>query len=74
MQDEADILAVFKRLSTAAKVISKVAELAHDDHLGYITTCPSNMSTGMRASVHIKLPKLQKTRKKFESITAKYYV
>jgi len=30
----------------------------HNDHLGYILTCPSNLGTGLRAGVHIKLPKL----------------
>lgn len=27
-------------------------------HLGYILTCPSNLGTGLRAGVHIKIPKL----------------
>eukprot|EP00745_Piridium_sociabile_P005001 TRINITY_DN130317_c0_g1_i1.p1 TRINITY_DN130317_c0_g1~~TRINITY_DN130317_c0_g1_i1.p1 ORF type:complete len:104 (-),score=3.33 TRINITY_DN130317_c0_g1_i1:222-533(-) len=25
---------------------------------GYVTSCPTNLGTGMRASVHVKLPKL----------------
>merc|ERR1719390_620989 len=25
---------------------------------GYVTSCPTNLGTGMRASVHIKVPKL----------------
>ena len=56
MQKGADILAVFTRLSTAAAEIEKVAKFAHDNHLGYITSCPTNLGTAMRASVHIKLP------------------
>jgi creatine kinase/arginine kinase len=35
-----------------------VAKFANDDHLGYITSCPTNLGTALRASVHIKLPKL----------------
>ena len=31
-----------------------------NQHLGNITTCPSNLGTGLRASVHIKLPHLGK--------------
>ena len=27
-----------------------------DDRLGYIHSCPTNLGTGMRASVHISLP------------------
>lgn len=30
----------------------------HNDHLGYVLTCPSNLGTGLRGGVHVKLPKL----------------
>ncbi len=33
-------------------------EFQWNEHLGYITTCPSNLGSGMRASVHVKLPQL----------------
>ena len=58
MQPGADIGAVFTRLSQAATKIESVARFAHDEHLGYITSCPTNLGTALRASVHIKLPKL----------------
>lgn len=74
MQKGADILAVFTRLSTAAAEIEKVAKFAHDDHLGYITSCPTNLGTALRASVHIKLPLLGKDKKRFNEIADKYYV
>ena len=74
MQKGADILSVFTRLSKAAGEIEKVAKFAHDDHLGYITSCPTNLGTALRASVHIKLPKLMKNKAKFEEIAAQYYV
>lgn len=35
-------------------------EYQHSDELGYILTCPSNIGTGIRAGVHVKLPNLQK--------------
>ena len=75
MQPGADILAVFTRLSKAATEIEKVAKFAHDDHLGYITSCPTNLGTALRASVHIKLPNLStKNKKLFNEIADKYYV
>lgn len=74
MQKGADILAVFTRLSTAAAEIEKVAKFAHDDHLGYITSCPTNLGTALRASVHIKLPLLGKDKTAFNAIADKYYV
>jgi arginine kinase len=67
-------LAVFSRLSLAASEIEKVAKFAHDDHLGYITSCPTNLGTALRASVHIKLPYLSKDKVKFDEIADKYYV
>jgi len=74
MQPGADIAAVFDRLSRAAGTIEQVAEFAHNDHLGYITSCPTNLGTALRASVHIKLPKLSKQWDKFEAIANDYYV
>ena len=74
MQKGADILAVFKRLSVAAGEIEKVAAFAHDDHLGYITSCPTNLGTALRASVHIKLPLLGKNKERFNKIADEYYV
>lgn len=29
-----------------------------NEHLGFVLTCPSNLGTGLRAGVHVKLPKL----------------
>ena len=74
MQPGADIHAVFDRLSRAAAHIEKVAKFAHDSHLGYITSCPTNLGTGLRASVHIKLPKLGNKKEEFEAIANKYHV
>jgi arginine kinase len=68
MQPGADILAVFTRLSTAAQLIEKEAKFAHDEHLGYITSCPTNLGTALRASVHIKLPFLSKSKDEFNKI------
>jgi len=33
-------------------------DFAKDDQYGYVTSCPTNLGTGMRASVHVKLPNL----------------
>jgi len=76
MQKGADLLAVFTRLSIAAGEIEKVAKFAHDDHLGYITSCPTNCGTALRASVHICLPNLGKkeNKERFDAIANKYYV
>jgi hypothetical protein len=74
MQPGADILAVFTRLSIAATEIEKKAKFAHDEHLGYITSCPTNLGTALRASVHIKLPLLSKDKVQFNKIADQFDV
>jgi len=74
MQKGSNIRQVFERLSRASTEIEKVAKFAHDDHLGYVTSCPTNLGTGLRASVHIKLPKLGVQKREMEAIASKYYV
>jgi arginine kinase len=74
MQQGSGIKEVFQRLSTAATEIEKIAKFSHDEHLGYITSCPTNLGTALRASVHIKLPKLSKNKDQFNEIAAKYHV
>lgn len=74
MEKGADIKGVFDRLCRAAAAIEKVAKFAHDDHLGYITSCPTNLGTALRGSVHIKLPKLCKQTDQFNAIADKFHV
>ena len=74
MQAGSNIGQVFTRLSDAANRIEAKAKFANDEHFGYVSTCPTNMGTGLRASVHINLPKLMKNKEKFNEIADKYYV
>ena len=52
--------AVFDRLREALDVIEKIDGLnfARSPDYGWVTSCPTNLGTGMRASVHIPLPAL----------------
>ena len=74
MQKGAGIVEVFDRLCRAASHIQTVCDFARDDHLGYITSCPTNLGTALRASVHIKLPKLAKEKSKFNEIANRFHV
>jgi len=74
MQPGAGIKEVFDRLCRAAAHIETVCKFAHDAHLGFITSCPTNLGTALRASVHIKLPKLMKNKEQFNAIAEKYFV
>ena len=42
--------------------LSKKLNFAFSQKLGYLTQCPTNLGTGMRASVMLHLPALQKSR------------
>merc|ERR1711990_181636 len=74
MQQGSNIGQVFARLADAANKIEEKAKFANDEHFGYVSTCPTNMGTGLRASVHINLPKLMKNPELMQSIADKYYV
>ncbi|WP_321777613.1 phosphagen kinase [Sulfurimonas sp.] len=74
MQQGGNIKEVFVRLVTAIDALSEKFEFAYNDHLGYITSCPTNLGTAMRASVHIKLPNLGDKMDEFKTIADKYHV
>lgn len=65
MQKGGDMGAVFKRFCTGINEVERVVksagyEYCWSQHLGYILACPSNLGTGIRAGVHIKIPNLSK--------------
>ena len=74
MQKGGDIKEVFTRLITAVSQLEKTMKFSFSKHLGYITSCPTNLGTAMRASVHIKLPKLAQDMVRYKEITDKYYL
>ena len=39
----------------------------HNDHLGWILTCPSNLGTGLRAGAMVKVPHVS-SRKDFKAL------
>jgi len=51
---------VFDRLKGALDTVESIPGLkfAHSEQYGYVTSCPTNLGTGMRASVHMKCPNL----------------
>ena len=72
MERGGNMKAVFRRFCDGlTRFESKMKEAGHvfmwNDHLGFILTCPSNLGTGIRAGVHVKLPCLSKERR-FEEI------
>jgi len=62
MQEGSDVKAVFDRLSRGIKAVEESIfktcqkKFMFDESYGYIHSCPTNLGTGMRASVHVTLP------------------
>jgi len=61
MQKGDDIQSTFGRFIRLCDEVQKVLkadgqDFMHNDHLGYILTCPSNLGTGLRAGAMVKIP------------------
>jgi len=75
MEKGDNVHAIFQRFATACSTVQKVLkeegyDFMHNDHLGYILTCPSNLGTGLRAGTMAQLP-LVSARKDFRQICSK---
>merc|ERR1712134_117448 len=73
MQKGGDIKGVFRRFCEGlTKIETLMKERGHsymwNEHLGYVLTCPSNLGTGLRAGVHVKLPAMAKDEKKLDKV------
>ena len=72
MEDGGNIPSVFTRfceLSHAIKLSAEAngAKLMWDEKLGFLGTCPSNLGTGLRASVMVRLPEFNKLMESSDS-------
>merc|ERR1712002_661425 len=62
MQQGTDVQGVFSRLCRGIKAVEDCIKAESgktfmlDEKYGYIHSCPTNLGTGMRASVHVSLP------------------
>jgi len=72
MEKGGNMRKVFTRFCEGLRMVednikAKGWEFMWNDHLGFVLTCPSNLGTGLRAGVHVKLPLLSKDSR-FSSI------
>ena len=54
-----DYFKAYERISAVDEGLGSLFDFAFDEKLGYLTACPSNLGTGMRASVMMFLPGLE---------------
>lgn len=72
MQPGGDLGAVYQRLVTGVDLITEQCAFSRHERLGWLTFCPTNLGTTIRASVHIRVPKLAATDGKLEEVAGKY--
>ena len=75
MEKGDNIRAIFTRFAEATTTIQNNLQKAgydfmHNDHLGFILSCPSNLGTGLRAGAMVKIP-LFSAREDFKDICGK---
>ncbi len=57
-----DLKRAYERISGIDDVISDSIPFAYDAELGYLTACPTNLGTGLRASVMLFLPAISRRK------------
>merc|ERR1711865_72063 len=75
MEKGDNVRAIFQRFADSTEAIKKVlvaagSDFMHNEHLGYILTCPSNLGTGLRAGAMVKVPKFS-ARSDFKDVLKK---
>uniref|UniRef100_A0AC34FTT1 Arginine kinase n=1 Tax=Panagrolaimus sp. ES5 TaxID=591445 RepID=A0AC34FTT1_9BILA len=62
MEQGSDVGNVLDRLIRGVKTIESSFSFSRDPHLGFLTFCPANLGSTIRASVQIKLPRISGLR------------
>ena len=74
MEKGGNLSSVYARLVKAVTEVGKKLEFSPHRRLGFLTFCPSNLGTTIRASVHARLPKLSEDYARFEEIANMYHL
>ncbi|PIR69364.1 MAG: arginine kinase [Candidatus Niyogibacteria bacterium CG10_big_fil_rev_8_21_14_0_10_46_36] len=70
MEQGGNLHSVYNRLVRAFTALEKKLDFAYSERYGFLSSCPTNLGTAMRASVHIKLAGLEKSGKLKEACDA----
>jgi len=74
MEMSSDLTSVFKRLGRAISELNSQLDFAHSDTHGFLTSCPTNIGTTMRAGVHIRLEKLEQKKDILEALAKQHHL
>ncbi|KAM8710844.1 hypothetical protein ACLKA7_017470 [Drosophila subpalustris] len=74
MEQGGNLGRVYERMIIGVESLAHQMQFNHDKRLGYLTFCPTNLGTSIRASVHIKLPSIFNDRSTLEEVAGKYHL
>ncbi|XP_068214749.1 arginine kinase 1-like [Palaemon carinicauda] len=72
MQEGGNIGEVYERFVRAVTILGERLPFSSSERLGFLSFCPTNLGTAIRASVHIRLPLLGEDRQTLEETAAKF--
>jgi arginine kinase len=72
MQQGGDLGTIYRRMVAGVTEIEQNLPFSHSARFGFLTFCPTNLGTTIRASVHIKLPKLAADKALLDETAARY--
>jgi creatine kinase/arginine kinase len=74
LEKTSDLSAAFHRLGRTLRVLETRLDFAWDKTYGYLTSCPTNLGTAMRAGVHIRLEKLDRKKESLNRLAREYHL
>jgi len=72
MQEGGSLKTVYARMIKGLQYLTSKLDFNRSDRLGFLTFCPTNLGTTIRASVHIMLPKLAAKKEKLDEVAEKF--
>ena len=72
MQEGGNLKTVYARMLKGLNYLTSKIEFNRSDRLGFLTFCPTNLGTTIRASVHVMLPKLAANKAKLDEVAEKF--
>jgi creatine kinase/arginine kinase len=72
LEKSSDLSSVYNRLSQGVALVNQTLEFAWNHTYGYLTACPTNIGTAMRAGVHIRLEKLARQKERLSALVEAY--
>ncbi|MBT4935105.1 MAG: arginine kinase [Rhodospirillaceae bacterium] len=69
MKRGGDLSSLFAKLHSGLETLAKlIPDFAHSERYGYLTSCPTNLGSAMRASLHLPLPNLTEKGRNLEHV------